>query len=190
MSLFSCRWSSPPSIITLFALDERYKGNAELFRHKLQLGDASAQDVVSELAKLNGEIGRVDAIKELLKVLASFVAEGKIDINSFPRLTDNRVKVLPVRKGEEVALQAFFGDDWFIAPTNMEHLVNAFEGLVFFLDLDLPSESPIRKLFAHLGCLVRLLDEQVQRHLVFPEEGHLLEQETRVLRSKAEYLAR
>lgn len=191
VSLHSCRWQSPDAIVTLYALHQRYKQNAELFRHKLRLSDATAQDVVVELIKLSGRLECVGEIKALLKLLGSFVEQGKIDINSFTELRYDHLRILPVRRGDdEVALQAFFGDDWFIVDDSSPFLADSFKDKVFFLDIELPLESSLRKLFEKLGLLVRLLDGQKHRHLQFPEEGSLLETDTNALRSKAEYLAR
>lgn len=191
VSLQSCRWKAPDAIVTLYALHQRYKQNAELFCHKFHLSDATAQDVVSELIKLSDRVECFPEIRALLKLLSTFVEEGKIDINSFTELRFSHLKILPVRRGEdEVALQAFFGDDWFIADDDAPFLVESFKAQVFFVDLELPLQSSLRKLFEKLGLLGRLLKEQIQGHLQFPDEGEVLEPETDLLRQKAEYLAR
>lgn len=191
VSLVQCRWKSPAAICTLYALSDRYKQCAELFQHRLHLKDATAQDVVGELMNLNGRADRIGDIKHLIELLASYVQDGKIDINSFPGLMYDHIKILPVRLGDDdVALKAFFGEDWFIADDGSPFLAEQFHGRVFIVDPELFSRDGVRKLFEKLGLLRRLLSERKETHVQIPEEGFLLEAETEMMRPKAEYMAR
>lgn len=192
VSLQSCRWQSPASIVTLYALHERYRQNAELFRHKLHLGDATAQDVSGELIKLSGRTESIKEIRALLKLLTSFVQAGKIELNSLP-LMHNHLKLLPVQLGDGAwELRPFSGNDWFVEEEDMPWLMEAFRGKVYFVDPELSSKeaNSARPVLQKLGMLARLLDLQVDSHLLFPNEGYALDEETQVLRGKAEYLAR
>lgn len=185
-----CRWDAPEAIITLFALNQRFKQNADLFTRRLGLGSASAADAVIELKKLNGRKDAMDTIRELLKILSTYVEEGKLNVDSLRGLTNNRVKILPVNIGQHTELCSFFDNNWFIEDEDMPILVECFQGFVRVVDCDYLTKRKPRVLLEKLGCLANLLSE---RYSVQNEAQGQVSFEpalTKNLRAKAEYLSR
>ena len=190
VKLDTCRWEAPASIVTLHALNQRFKQNQELFVHKLRIGNVTAADVVEELKKFNGRLDAIETIRELLSLLNSYVEEGVLDTRNLQGLVDKSVKILPVAMGDSRELRSFFDMDWFIADDDMPLLVQTFQDVVWYLDCKELTQRRPRVLLEKLGRLDRLLSETRTEKAQAEHLSAWDPKASKALRAKGEFLSR
>lgn len=190
VKLDACRWDAPSAIFTLFALNQRYKQNSELFVRKLYLGNATAADVVGELKKLNGRIDSIDTIRNLLEILSGYVEGGQLNIDSLRGLEKLSMKLLPVKLGGRSELCSFVDNNWFIEEDDTPLLVELFQDIIRVVDCDFITKRRPRTLLEKMGGLANLLSERYTIENETQGEISFDPISTKALRAKAEYLSR